>query len=187
MPRLYVDRATLMNFLHRLEEGFAHPGRVYLVGETTQVFEGWTDRMRRLEFFAEISEDERVRFNQITNNLQEEMEMDVFEESPANVIPLPAGYEERARSGGDGWGGPLAIYHFDPYSIAIRLITRGDEPDYHTVLAFLRHGWITLEKMEVLLAELLPRFSTETIAQDPAEFRRKYRGLLQMWRAGQTE
>jgi hypothetical protein len=37
--------------------------------------------------------------------------------------------------------------------------------------------------MDALLDELLPRFTRETIAQDPAEFRRKYRGLLQMWRA----
>jgi hypothetical protein len=33
-----------------------------------------------------------------------------------------------------------------------------------------------------LLSGLLPQFNKETIAQDPAEFRRKYRGLLQMWR-----
>jgi len=34
-----------------------------------------------------------------------------------------------------------------------------------------------------LLDDLLPQFTKESIAQDPAEFRRKYRGLLQMWRS----
>jgi hypothetical protein len=37
--------------------------------------------------------------------------------------------------------------------------------------------------MDRLLEDVLPRFTRETIAQDPAEFRRKYRGLCQMWRA----
>jgi hypothetical protein len=62
-------------------------------------------------------------------------------------------------------------------------VARGDEPDYRTVLRYLRHGWMTLETMDRLLEETLPRFTRETIAQDPAEFRRKYRGLTQMWRA----
>jgi hypothetical protein len=43
---------------------------------------------------------------------------------------------------------------------------------------------MTVEAMDGLLDDVLPRFTQETIAQDPAEFRRKYRGLKQMWRAG---
>jgi len=48
---------------------------------------------------------------------------------------------------------------------------------------YLQQNWITEEEMDALLAELLPKFSMETIQQDPAEFRRKYKGLKQMWRA----
>jgi hypothetical protein len=44
---------------------------------------------------------------------------------------------------------------------------------------------MTLGEMDRLLEGTLPRFTHETIAQDPAEFRRKYRGLYQMWRAEQ--
>ncbi|MGH6692633.1 MAG: hypothetical protein ACREF4_18345, partial [Gammaproteobacteria bacterium] len=65
-------------------------------------------------------------------------------------------------------------------------LARGDEDDYRTGLTFLRQGWMTVAEMDALLTELLPRFTRETIAQDPAEFRRKYRGLLQMWRASLT-
>jgi hypothetical protein len=64
--------------------------------------------------------------------------------------------------------------------VAFRFIARGDEPDYHLVLTYVEHGWITLEEMKARLAALLPRFTAETIQQDPAEFRRKYKGLLQM-------
>ena len=62
-------------------------------------------------------------------------------------------------------------------------MTRGDEPDYRVALRYLEHGWVTWDALEASLAEVLPRFSNETIQQDPAEFRRKFRGLRQLWRA----
>ncbi len=83
MPQSVIRHATLEAFLARLGLAFDRPARVYLVGETTQVFEGWRE-----------------------------------------------------------WN--------------------------------------------ALLASLLPRFTSETLQQDPAEFRRKFKGLLQMWRAASS-
>ena len=42
----------------------------------------------------------------------------------------------------------LALYHFDPYSVAFRFIARGDEPDYHLVLTYLQHGWMPVEERQ---------------------------------------
>ena len=42
------------------------------------------------------------------------------------------------------------------------------------------HGWVELPRLEALLADVLPRCTSETLAQDPAEFRRKFRGLRQL-------
>jgi hypothetical protein len=67
--------------------------------------------------------------------------------------------------------------------VAFRCLARRDEPDYRTVLRFLRHGWLRLGEMDRLREDTVPQFTRETIAQDPAEFRRKYRRLRQMWRA----
>jgi len=182
MRRLYVDRATMMDFLARLQASFARRGRLYLVGESIQVCEGWNNHTRCLEFAAEIDPGDRGEFSRIFHQLADEMSIPVNEESPAEVIPLPKGYQDRSRPAAGGSDGLLELFYFDPYSIAFRLITRGDEPDYSAVLAFLDNGWITVEGMNSLLSGLLPQFNKETIAQDPAEFRRKYRGLLQMWR-----
>ena len=66
---------------------------------------------------------------------------------------------------------------------AFRLIARGDEPDYFVVIATLEHGWLELEEMDRKLAGLLLQFIAETIKQDPAEFRRKYTGLRQLWKS----
>jgi hypothetical protein len=182
--RLYVDRPTLVEFLRRLQASSPPPGRLYLVGETVQLCEGWTPRARCLEFAVEIDPDAHPGFTRLAHRLAAGLGIPIVEESPAEVIPLPKGYRDRARptlAQADA-PGPLDLAYFDPYSIAFRLVARGDEPDYRAVLAFLQHGWITVEAMNALLSGLLPQFSKETIAQDPAEFRRKYRGLLQMWR-----
>lgn len=182
MGRLYVDRDTMIDFIARLQVSFPFQGNLYLVGESILVFEGWSDVSRCLEFTTEIDPRHLERFLQIVRVLSEEMDIAVIEESPADLIPLPKGYKERARLAAGAAPAPLTIYYFDPYSVAFRLITRGDEPDYFAVLAFLAQGWISIETMNGLLSGLLPQFNKETISQDPAEFRRKYRGLLQMWR-----
>lgn len=185
MTRAYLNRAAIDEFLTRLGAAFARPGRLYLVGETTQVYEAWRERTPRLEFAAEIAPDSRAAFAEVIGHLQAQIGIDVFEESPGDVIPLPVGHQARARS--IGKFGELRVDHFDPYSVAFRLIARGDDPDYHAVIAFLQHGWLTVNELNALLADLLPQFTNETIQQDPAEFRRKYKGLLQMWRAARPE
>jgi len=185
MIQTYVDRATIEAFLTRLGAEFPRPGRLYLIGETTQVYEGWRERTPRLAFAVEMASGDRLAFDEIVRRFQDQTGIEVFEEAPSDVIPLPAGYATRARSLASS--GALQVYHFDPYSVAFRLIARGDEPDYGVVIAFLQHGWLAVAEMNALLADLLPRFTDETIQQDPAEFRRKLKGLLQMWRAAQPE
>lgn len=185
MPRSTIDRATLETFLARVGLAFGRPARVYLIGETTQVYEGWREWVRRVEFAADVLPDNRLAFDKIIRNLRADLGIEVLEESPGDVIPLPEAYETRARFAGRF--ASLDIYHFDPYSVAFRLIARGDEPDYHAVLTYLQRGWLTVDEMNALLADLLPQFTSDTIQQDPAEFRRKFKGLLQMWQAAQAE
>ena len=71
--------------------------------------------------------------------------------------------------------------HFDPYSVVLRLIARGDEPDYVAALEYVRHGWVEPARLEGLLREVVPRMTNQTLAQDPAEFRRKFKGLRQLY------
>lgn len=179
-----IYRADIMEFLRRLNKAFAGPARIYLIGETSQVFEGWIERSARLEFCARFSADERPSFTAAIEQIQRELEVELSEEPPGEVIPLPEGAESRARRASQQPCYPtLDVLHFDPYSVAIRYIARGDEPDYHLVLNYISHSWVDTEEMDALLQALLPRFTMETIQQDPAEFRRKYKGLLQMSRA----
>ncbi len=76
----------------------------------------------------------------------------------------------------------VEVRHFDPYSVVLRLIARGDEPDYVAALEYVLHEWVEPARLESLLGEVVPRMTNETLAQDPAEFRRKFKGLRQLYR-----
>lgn len=178
-----LNRATIIDFIHRLDTAFGRPGHLYLVGETTQVVEGWQRWTEEIEFTAEVAADGRPDFEAAVEHVQRELGVNVWDESPGDVIPLPDGHEERARPVDGVRTEHVQVRHFDPFSVAFRFIARGSEPDYHLVLGYLEHGWLTIEEMDARLQDLLPRFTSDTIQQDPAEFRRKYKGLLQMARA----
>jgi hypothetical protein len=191
MSRPCVTRDTLLEFITRLDTAFGRRGRLYLIGESTHLYEGWRAWTTQIEFTADVSVGDRREFSRLMAALRTDLGVPIFEESPADVIPLPEGFADRARAArGPSANGSsahptahLALYHFDPYSVCFRYIARGDEPDYHLVLTYVEHGWVTLEELNQRLEVLLPRFTRETIQQDPAEFRRKYKGLMQMARA----
>lgn len=179
MSRRIVTRALLDQVLDDI--GGRCSGRVFLTGEDVQVYEGWRPWSDEILLWSDDAD--RSPWKSALQHARTTFGCAIIEEHPGEVIPLPDGYEERARSAGRIGG--LTLFHFDPYSIAIRHIARGDEPDYHLVLDFMKHGWIDEVTLNALLQGLLPRFSMETIQQDPAEFRRKYKGLMQM--AGRLE
>lgn len=185
MNRLYVDRPTLVDFLGRLHVAADRSGRLYLVGETSQVYEGWQSWTGQVTLTIVAQPADKMALAATVQQLQTLMALPLLDEGPGDVMPLPAGHATRARRLDGFSNGLLQLYHFDPYSVAFRLLARGDEPDYRVILTYLKHGWLVVEEMNRLLADLLPQFTSRTIQQDPAEFRRKYKGLLQMWRASQ--
>ena len=157
------------------------PARLYLVSRTSHLAEGWCDRVPELELAGEPG---NARLGDAVRDAGRALGVRVVWESPADVIPLPAGWEERARPVTIERGGQdraLEIRHFDPYGVVLRLVARGDEPDYVAALEYVLHGWVEPARLESLLAEVVPRMTSETLAQDPAEFRRKFKGLRQLY------
>jgi len=162
-----------------LPDGRGGTWRLYLVAGTSHLAQGWRERVSRLELAGDPGE-----IAVAVRAAGAALELPIVWESPGDVIPLPAGAAEQARPVPPdvaGAGGGLEVLHFDPYSVVLRLVARGDEPDYVAALEYLRRGWVELPRLETLLADVLPRFTNETLAQDPAEFRRKFRGLRQLY------
>lgn len=176
-----IDRAGLGALLRAAHASLAAPARVYLVAGTSHLAEGWRSRVPQVELAGDAT---TPGLEAAVRDAATDLGCPVVWESPADVIPLPAGWEERARpleAPLDGVADPFAVAHFDPYSVVLRLVARGDEPDYLAALEYLERGWVALPRLETLLAEVLPRFTSRTLAQDPAEFRRKFKGLRQVF------
>ena len=180
-----VTRFVLQDFLDAAAHSYAasapeqgRAGRLLLLGETSQVLEGWRSWTDAVRLYADVAH--RPEWDAAAARTAAQFGVAIKQEFPGDLLPLPAGAEQRHRLVRDLADSGLSLWHFDPYSVAFRHVARGDEPDYHIVLAYIKYGWIEKEEMDERLTALLPEFSMETIAQDPAEFRRKYKGLLQM-------
>jgi len=183
-----LDRG--IDFFTEVDRLFDRPARIILVGETTQLFEGWQRWTIQLDFFCDVETADKAALNSAINEAVASIDIAVQVEFPGDIIPLPENYGERARdSTEDAWCRSMRIEfeHFDPYSVAYRFMARGSKTDYDVVLRFLEHQWINEPEMESRLENLLPKLTFETIQQDPAEFRRRYSGLQQMWRARQKK
>ncbi len=201
-----------MHARRRGRRSVAAPARLYLVSRTSHLAEGWCDRVPAFELAGDAhlrqsygGQAGGAALGEAVHEAARALGVALVWESPADVIPLPAGWEERslradlsavglpkaealakaarpAMVGEDGTGNALELRHFDPYSVVLRLIARGDEPDYVAALEYVLHKWVEPARLESLLGEVIPRMTTQTLAQDPAEFRRKFKGLRQLYR-----
>jgi hypothetical protein len=174
--------AELCTLVDAVRRSVAAPARLYLVSRTSHLAEGWRGRVPAFELAGDAGS---VELGEAVGEAARALGVDLVWESPADVIPLPVGWEERSRPatiGQSGAGNALELRHFDPYSVVLRLIARGDEPDYVAALEYVLHEWVEPARLEGLLGEVVPRMTTQTLAQDPAEFRRKFKGLRQLYR-----
>jgi hypothetical protein len=173
----FAELCTLISAVQRVVPA---PTRLYLVSRTSHLAEGWCDRVPALELAGEADSTE---LGEAVREAARSLGVGVVWESPVDVIPLPAGWEERSRPATfeQGTGDALEVRHFDPYSVVLRLIARGDEPDYVAALEYVLRQWVEPARLESLLGEVVPRMTNQTLAQDPAEFRRKFKGLRQLY------
>ncbi len=176
-----AEVADLSGLIAALRRRVTARARLYLVARTSHLAERWCERVPRLVLAADPGAPGAL--HQAVREICASLGLHLVWESPADVIPLPVGWEQRSRAvrpAVGGTDGALEVRHFDPYSVILRLIARGDEPDYIEALEYVRRGWVDFPRLEGLVGDVLPRFTNATLAQDPAEFRRKFRGLRQV-------
>jgi len=181
---LTVDRTRIETLLEAVGDRYAGTASIQLIGETSQVVEGWRAWTTAVEWWSRVETGDRETFDRAVTGASAEVGIPVVDEFPGDVVPLPRDVGRRDRPVTMPLGTDrVSVSHFDPYGACFRFIARGDEPDYHLVLAYLDHAWVTEPELSRYVERLLGHMSFETIQQDPAEFRRKYHGLLQMARS----
>ena len=182
--RQRCDRQGIERFLQSLGTRFTKPGRLYLVGGTTMVYEGLRQQTLDITISFEVDDQDRSAFVEAVRDLREQLSLRVEEVSPAEFIPLPKGYRERSPF--IGRYGQLEVFNFDVYSTALSKIERGSESDFDDVLLLLQSGRIELAVLAEYFEEVMVHYATESIKQDPVEYRRKFDILTNMWLTGST-
>lgn len=177
-----ADRLRIEQFLRRLGERFRKPGRVYLVGGTTMVFEGFRAESLDVDLTFEVAPADHAAMVQAIRELKDQLALNVEETSPGEFIPLPTGYKERAVF--IGRYEQLDVFHFDFYSTALSKIARGTQEDFNDVLTLLRAGRVNMATLEGYFQDLRPRMATESLKQDVDEFDKKFQAVHQMWARG---
>lgn len=146
-------------------------GDCYLTGGATAVLLGWRRTTVDVDIKLEPEQDEVLR---AVAAIKEELAVNVELASPADFIPVPAGWRERSIFAGRE--GRLTFRHFDPYSQALAKLERGHAQDLDDVRAMLERRLIETELLGSHFAEIEPvlyRFP----AIDAAAFGRRVQQL----------
>ncbi|MCJ7549814.1 MAG: hypothetical protein MUQ30_09050 [Anaerolineae bacterium] len=162
-----VTVANLMAFLQRLGERYPGPATLYLLGGSALCLLGSPRATVDVDYTFEVAAEEAARFQAAVNELATEMRLDLEDVPLAEFIPLPPAAHERRQLVGQF--GRLAVYIFDPYSIALSKIARGFEADLEDVIFMWREGLIEFDVLECHFQAVLPSAAQADII--PREFR----------------
>lgn len=172
-----VDARRIEEFLRTLGKRFRHAARLYLVGGTTVVLKGLRAQTLDIDLTFEVDRSHQEEFFNVIRELKDALDVNVEQVSPADFIPLPDGFESRAIY--VGRYGSVDVYHFDPYSTALSKIERGTEKDFDDVVAMVRGGLLSQEKLEECFQQVMRRYGKESLRQDERRFRAHFAALVQ--------
>jgi hypothetical protein len=172
--RAPADRDRIERFLVALGAAVREPGRLYLVGGATMVYEGF--RATTVDIDVLVEADQPGALIAEIRHLKDALDINVEFASPRDFIPLPAGWRERSVY--IGRYGPIEVFHFDLYSMALSKIERGAERDFQDVVALVQSGRVDPNELDAAFQEILPRIVTEGLgSMDSAVFEEHYRYL----------
>lgn len=165
--RELADQAAIRRFMRGLGAAAGEEATVYLAGGTTAVLLGWRASTVDVDLALEPPRDSILRAIQ---RLKDELSINVELASPADFIPLPAGWQERSPFVAQE--GPLVFRHFDLYAQALSKLERAHAQDLGDARAMVELGLIERANLPPLFSEIeaeLYRFP----AIDGPSFRRR--------------
>lgn len=155
MPDRAVDRDSLRALLEEVGRRLARPAELFLAGSAAVVMAGV--RASIDVDIAAAPDGEDAATMAVVRTVAREMGLVVEVASPADFIPLPDGWRDRCPS--IGRFGPLDVFQFDPYSVALSKLVRGHEQDLEDVAALVVFGKVHFERLRTFAAELPSRYA----------------------------
>jgi len=170
--RELADEERIRRFMRALGQAAGREADCFLTGGATAVLLGWRPTTLDVVIKLEPEQDDVL---QAIPRIKEELAVNVELASPADFIPLPAGW--RARSPFAGHEGRLSFRHFDLYSQALAKLERGHAQDVSDLGEMLARGLVEPARLRSCFAEIEPQLYRFP-AVDPADFRHSVEELL---------
>ena len=130
--RELADAERIRQLMVAMAEAAREPGRVYFTGGATAVLVGWRQSTVDVDLALVPEADAVLR---AIPELKEKLRVNVELASPADFIPVPAGWEDRGTFVAQH--GRLGFFHFDFYAQALAKTERGHALDLVDVRAML--------------------------------------------------
>ena len=164
--REVADPARIRAFMRRLGQACRGSARVYLVGGSSAVLEGWRPTTLDVDLKVEGEEDAVLR---TIPDLKEELRINVELASPGDFLPELPGWRERSpfvcREGG------IDFFHYDFHAQALAKVERGHAKDLQDVKEMLTRGLVEPKKVLELFARIEPELYRYP-AVDPPSLRK---------------
>jgi hypothetical protein len=170
--RELADADRIWAFMQALGREADADGVCYLTGGATAVLVGWRRSTIDVDILL-VPETERLL--RAIQRLKDELRVNVEFASPADFLPIPAGWEERsifaAREG------RLTFSHFDPYSQALAKLERAHAQDLVDVHELVGRGFVERSRARLYFDEIEPQLYRFP-AIDARAFRRRVEEAL---------
>lgn len=170
--REVADAERIRRFMRQLGTETDVAARVYFTGGATAVLFGWRDST--IDVDLKFVPEEDAIFRAIPR-LKESLRLNVELASPADFIPVPAGWEDRSPY--IATEGRLAFHHFDLYAQALAKVERGHVQDVEDVRGMVARGLIDPAAAVRYFEAIAPSLYRYP-AIDPAAFHRAVMTLL---------
>jgi hypothetical protein len=161
-----ADRDRVRRFMEQLAAEAHEDARVYFTGGATALLSGWRDSTIGVDMKLAPEQDVLLR---AIPRLKESLQLNVELASPADFIPVPAGWEDRSpfivRLG------RVSFHHFDLYAQALAKVERGHSQDITDVGEMLGRALVERPRALAFFSRIEPELHRYP-AIDPPTFRR---------------
>jgi hypothetical protein len=169
-----VTRRVLEDFFTRLGRRSEIPARLYLLGGSALCLLGSPRTTIDVDLDLELPLQDEAQLEALINELAQEMRLDVERVPLAEFAPLAPDADKRHRFLGSF--GPIDVYIFDLYSMALSKIARGFESDLEDVIFLLSQELIHVDTLRSAFLSALP--NARRVDVDPREFQAYFDELM---------